>query len=101
MKLSPSLYVALGSEVLEIIYIWESIGKNATLPPECAIDLAVTSKRMSNFIACHRGLSCVHVMYHSSNTNARQTPGTSMVLIIIKMRFVVEIKFSPVPICHI
>ena len=45
-------------------------GENSDCP-ECAISLVVTRKKMSIFFACHRGLSCVHVMHHSSKTNAR------------------------------
>ena len=39
--------------------------------PEFAIELVVTRKKNVKFYACHHGLSCVHIMHHSSNVNAQ------------------------------
>ena len=55
-----------------------------------------------NFYACHNGLSCVHIMYHRSNTNARTTSWNYYGLFDTKMiRFVADQKFSQVSIWQI
>ena len=46
-------------------------------PPECAIGLMVTDQKMSHFIACHWGLSCVHVMHQNLNIKARTNRSTA------------------------
>ena len=60
------------------------------------MDLAVTSKKMSNFIACHHGLTYVHMIIMAQIQMHGHTSGTSMVLLITeKVLFVVEQRILP------